>query len=165
MALTPSGAISLGAINTALNRSATAPISMNDAQVRFLANQDSGSVNMNAMRNKQSTAGTVTVGVYDDGKSAFYGFSLNFIGSVTSNSFFGGTLYEILTDVNAGGISFFSSGEVQIPNIPARAKIGSSTYTVEYNIQNGTQYVAINGGVFFQAGNIGQTLSFQFAQT
>jgi len=63
MALTPSGAISMSDINTALNRSSTTAISFNDNGPRCIANADTGSVSMSAMRGKQVASGTVTVGV------------------------------------------------------------------------------------------------------
>jgi hypothetical protein len=82
MALTPSGAISLGDINTALGRSATASININDGDVRFLANQDSGSVTMNNMRNKYWFNGTITSAAFFTELGTAYGID-TFNGSST----------------------------------------------------------------------------------
>ncbi len=164
MALTPSGAISLGDINTALNRSATASISINDTQVRYLANQDSGSVNMNAMRDKQSTVGTITVGVFDDGISRSVGFETGFFGSLSANTFFGGTLTVLFTDVlgvpNPTRMGGTATG---IPSIAARLTVNG--VSVDMARWTTSFYTSSDAAARqFADAMIGGTYTFQFAQ-
>lgn len=135
MALTPSGTISLGNINTALSRGATAPISMNDAQVRFLANQDSGSVNMNAMRNRYNNNGTFYVQI-SFGKYADIYYGTTSVGGLTGGFFDGGmSSIEVIYGEFTNGTQLFSSYDAlpaqgSVPNpVPPngmRLKIGSN---------------------------------------
>ena len=165
MALTPSGTISMSDINTALNRSSTASISFNDTQVRFLANQDTGSVIINNMRNKQSTVGTITVGFYDDGKEQYAGYAPDFaIGSISSNSYFGSAVAALYTDV----INQFDAMENSGTNttISSRLKVSSPTpLTKAMTRSSPNQYRNLATPNFFSAANSGQTWTFQFAQT
>ena len=85
MALTPSGQISMSDINSALGRSSTASINFNDANVRFLANQESGSVTMAAMRSKYYFTGTITVGRLFAEEGTYYGYNSGAFGSITGN--------------------------------------------------------------------------------
>lgn len=52
---TPSGTITAGDVNTELGRSATASMSLNEEKVRRLANQTSGTVTFDDLRNKSRT--------------------------------------------------------------------------------------------------------------
>jgi hypothetical protein len=163
MALTPSGAISMQDINTALNRTSTASISFNDTQVRFLANQDTGTVNLNNMRNKQSTVGTITVGYYDDGKTQVAGY-LSFLGSLSSNSFFGGTVNAFYSDLNTG--EDIITGSAAVTTINARMKVSSPTPLTENMTKYGSvSYRNNTGSLFFGYPYEGQTFTFQLAQT
>ena len=165
MAVTPSGAISFGAVNTALNRTATAPISIGDVQVRYLANQDSGSVNMNNMRNKQSTVGTITVGFYDDGKTQVYGF-FGAYGSLSSNSFFGGTIYDLFTEGNTGGFETRIGGTAMgIPAVSARVRINGVSVSMSKWTSSYYTSGALTPPGQISPGMVGGTYSFQFAQT
>ena len=130
MALTPSGAISMSDINSALGRSSTASISFNDSQVRFLANQDTGSVNMNAMRNKYNFNGTITVGqvvLFDD---ILYGYTegLYPAGSLT------GTIFDNTKPqlYSSDSYSYTEIGDFSTtyPNISMRLKVGSNQATM-----------------------------------
>ena len=130
MALTPSGAISMSDINSALGRSSTASISFNDSQVRFLANQDTGSVNMNAMRNKYNFNGTITVGqvvLFDD---ILYGYKegLYRTGSLT------GTIFDNTKPqlYSSDSYSYTEIGDFSTtyPNISMRLKVGSNQATM-----------------------------------
>jgi hypothetical protein len=161
MAVTPSGAISLAAVNTALNRTTTAPISIGDFQVRFLANQDFGSVNMNAMRNKQSTVGTVFVGGYDDGKNNYFGYIQGFIGGASSNSFFGFSVVELYT--SNGFVDVISAGGGTLGNVPARMTVNNAV--IKSMALEGTAYVGYGTPTLFNSSMVGGTYSFQFAQT
>jgi hypothetical protein len=166
MALTPSGAISMSDINTALNRGSTASISFNDTQVRFLANQDTGSVVINSMRNKQSTVGTITVGFYDDGKTQVAGCQVGVFGSLSSNSFFGGTISQFVSDLN--GDTNIIIGTVAVGTaINARMKVSSPTPLTRAMTKSGNTgyYTGYGGDFFFGYPYTGQTFTFQFAQT
>jgi hypothetical protein len=168
MALTPSGAISMSDINTALNRSSTASISFNDTQVRYLANQDTGSVVFNNLRNKQSTVGTITVGIYDDGKTAIYGFETAFIGSLSSNTFFSDTVYLLYTDINAGGITRIlrTSNRPSTPTVTARMIINGVSRTM---VRQTSGFEGYQGSglptEMITLAMVGGTYTFQFAQT
>lgn len=170
MALTPSGTISLADINTALNRSATAPISMNDSAVRFLANQTSGSVNMDAMRNKYTFSGTITVGVYDDGKSYILGYAGPGFGSVNPSTLNGGTVLEMGYDGNIGSSMYIAWGGVNT-SLPGTFNMrytvnGTSGVLVQY-YSNRNQWWSGNGVLtptYFTTGMVGGTYSWQFSQ-
>ena len=160
MALTPSGAISLGGINTALNRSATAAINMNDAQVRFLANQISGSVNMNAMRNKQSTVGTITVGEIFLPKASIFGYSDGFYqgGSLSSNTFIGTTISSFYSTDYDSSITVINSNGTTSGTL--RLSVLGSTYTLP--TRSGEYFLANAGSSIFLT-RVNQTITFQFA--
>lgn len=164
MALTPSGTISMADINSALGRSSTASISFNDSQVRYLANQDSGSVNMNAMRNKQSTVGTITVGVYDDGKSRSVGAVSGSFGSLSANTFFGGTLNNLFTDVlGTANPTRMGGTATGIPSIAARLRVNG--VSVGMSIWTTSFYTSSDAAARqFTDAMIGGTYTFQFAQ-
>jgi hypothetical protein len=166
MALTPSGAISMQNINTALNRSSTASISFNDTQVRFLANQDTGTVNLNNMRNKQSTVGTITVGYFDDGKTQVAGFQAGALGSLSSNSFFGGTINQFVSELS-GETNLITCTAATGTAINARMKVSSPTPLTRAmtKYDNTSYYTGIGGDFFFGYPYTGQTFTFQFAQT
>jgi len=48
----PTGMITMGQLNTELQRTATQPISLNDGQVRIIAGLNSGLISMNSLRGK-----------------------------------------------------------------------------------------------------------------
>lgn len=166
MALTPSGTISLGDINTALGRSSTASISMNDAQVRFIANQDSGSVTMSAMQNKYNFNGTITVGTANPGFGYdVYGYEPSFpIGSITGGTLWDGATVDAFvgTSIPNSGIESFSA-TVAFPNVSMRIKVGSNsavamTKNGAYRYENSTTAAIVSA-------NVGSTLNWQFSQT
>jgi hypothetical protein len=129
MAVTPSGTISLGNINTALGRSATAAISMDDLQVRLLVSTaTSGVISMSDTRNKTTFNGTIRSGQYFiDKKESNIGYqrSTN-TGSIT------GTLYGASFDFFANyNFQFlintqFSAGNVIPGSITARVRVGTN---------------------------------------
>lgn len=164
MALTPSGAISLGDMNTALSRSATARISLGEFQVRYVANQDSGSVSMNNLRNKYTFAGTLVVGYYYDGKSEAIGYGEGGVGSI-SGQIFGpvsemaydigtdtGACYVIFRDAAPGSFNFRCNvnqvGGTMVPYYGSRRQWQRNGYTP----------------VMFTMGMVGGTYSWQFTQ-
>jgi hypothetical protein len=166
MAVTPSGAISLGAVNNALNRTTTARISISDVQVRFLANRDFGSVNMNAMRNKQSTVGTITVGVSDDGFNVIFGYLAGSIGGVSANSFFGHPLVELY---NAATVpnqpDIMSAGGATLGDISARMNVNNGQIKAMSLVPGSAVYRGFSPPAFFTSEMVGGTYPFQFAQT
>ena len=91
---TPSTTISMANINSALGNSAGTTISFNNADVRFLSNQDSGSVSMSNMRNKfyGFASGTVEYGESWDKSThyQYYGFypSVGIFNASNANAFF-----------------------------------------------------------------------------
>jgi hypothetical protein len=126
MALTPSGTISMSNINSALGRSSTAAISFSDSQVRFLANRDAGSVNMNAMRNKYNFNGTITVGQFVDFTDIYYGYIAGYMGSITGTIFDNRTPNLYTSDgYNYTEITSVYPADV-FPNITMRLKVGSN---------------------------------------
>lgn len=170
MALTPSGTISLADINTALGRSSTASISFNDAQVRYLANQDSGSVNMNNMRNKYNYNGTVTVGIIDDGKNYFIGGGGG-LGSVNPSTINGSSVemgYSGTTDTGAAIVSWGGAGTGLPGSFNMRYIVnGASGSMVPYfgDRRFWQRGPGNNTPVMFSTGMVGGTYSWQFAQT
>jgi hypothetical protein len=166
MALTPSGAISLGNINTALNRSATAPISMNDSQVRFLANQDTGSVTMNSMRNRYNNNGTITVDI-NEGK-----FNTTYFSSAISGGFFDGLMISMST---TEGSTFnvtetFGSYDPPVASVPSpvptlRLKVGNrAAITMPTSGTSvGNNYWASLDQFAMGPEQVGQTLTWQWS--
>jgi hypothetical protein len=63
MALTPSGAISLGDINTATGKSSTATITMDGTAVRCISDTNSGTVSMSSLQGKNVAGGTITAAI------------------------------------------------------------------------------------------------------
>lgn len=95
MALTPSSTISLSDLNTALGRSATAAISMDDAQVRLIASPaTSGVVNLADTRNKNTFNGVITSGLaYDSDGNEIIGYQPGVItGASISGTLYGATV-------------------------------------------------------------------------
>lgn len=166
MAQTPSGTISFSDINTALGRSSTAAISMNDSNVRFLANQDTGSVNMNAMRNKYYFSGTVTVALYSDKGTDYYGYDSQIpYGSGTGTLFSSRTLVQL--NSRAGPINVITSnsgGTPAFPNVSMRLQVGSNS-AVPMAWYDNDSYVGSTVGLAIGSANVGSTLNWQFAQT
>ena len=161
MALTPSGQISMSDINSALGRSSTASIDFNDANVRFLANQESGSVTMAAMRSKYYFTGTITVGrLYVEG-DVQYGFNSGYMGSITGT--IGGTMINFFA-YGSGYSSYIDSTSLPFA-ANGRAKIASgSTYAMIYrppDEKNPDAYYYANSA-FLSAGNYTGTYTWQF---
>jgi len=130
MGPTSSGSISLGSINTLLSRSATAPISMNDQDVRFLANQDTGSVTMNNTRNKYWFSGTITSASFlgDDFTQNYGKDQFNGAVSISGDGFFNGfnSFSVFATDVVFGTRQTVQPGSY--PNIGSgRLQVGSNS--------------------------------------
>jgi hypothetical protein len=160
MALTPSGAISLGDINTALGRSATASININDGDVRFLANQDSGSVTMNNMRNKYWFNGTVnSINWLADGN--FYGSSRTFGGSVTG--VFQSAVPEMYTEQGIGTyiIPFLTA----VSDIGAgRFQVGSGPVGITlWEPSDFGNFYAVYGTECFTSADVGVTRAWRWA--
>jgi hypothetical protein len=168
MALTPSGTISLGDINTTLGRSATAAISMDDAQVRFIANQDTGEVAMSSMQNKYNFNGTITVAVSYGGTYVLYGYS----SAVPQGSITGGPLWNsralnfLYTIVDSSTDTFIGSnaGGTAFPNISMRMKVGSNG-VISMTYDPSGNFYQNNGSAAITGSDVGSTLNWQFSQT
>lgn len=74
----PTGTISFADLNTALGRSATASISLNDPQVRFIPAAYSGAVNMNSFRGRYNWNGTADMGYFSLKSGDYYGYDLSY---------------------------------------------------------------------------------------
>lgn len=169
MALTPSGTIGMADINSALGRSSTASISFNDSQVRFLANQESGSVTMAAMRSKYYFIGTITVGSVNEGSSGltYYGYRKGPYlpcGSITGNL---GAPIQDMTGWSTNSTYIGTDPSSSIPFASnGRLKIGSgSTVAMTYNYDSKTGVYSYNNNsvAAMGAGNVGGTYTWQLA--
>lgn len=162
MALTPSGQISMSQVNSALGRSSTAGISFSDGSVRFLANQESGSVTMAAMRSKYYFVGTVTVGVGTISSLTTYGYNVSSpaFGAATGNTGTG-TIFGMQTNnktsfiVGTGAVPFAAN---------ARYKVGSlTTLPMTYNPPGKVSVSYTNSSTsYFNSGQLGGTYVWQF---
>ena len=169
MALTPSGAISMSDINSALGRSSTASISFNDSQVRFLANQDTGSVNMNAMRNKYNFNGTITVGAEYGPSYIIYGYAIPGFtagyGSITGTFFDGDDITFLGTVDNPLQTGIHGNPSKSYPNITMRLKVGSnqSNSVTRDSVDTYVYRTPYNEGLITSSMD-GTTVNWQFSQ-
>lgn len=172
---TPSGTISMSNINSALGQSSTASISFSDSRVRFLANQDSGSVSMSNMRNKFYSDGTLgPVTYYDDGKG-----TQSYAANTSPNIFGAGGAYPfsyLYYDINYGqnqlGAAYWGSN-IGLAGRSFRVQISNgvtfSAFTTIDFANDGVNgyyfyaYSSTGASPFFTSGNVGQTYSFKFA--
>lgn len=158
MALTPSGQISMSDINSALGLSSTASINFDNGDVRFLANQASGSVTMASMRSKYYFSGTITVGNIP-GKlgSEGYGYtSSGPIGAITGNL---GNPIENLYSAAGSLYTVIDAQTAQPFASNGRLKLGPfSTLAMTYNGVAG-YYANVTT---FTSAYIGGTYSWQF---
>lgn len=161
MALTPSGQISMSDINSALGRSSTASINFNDANVRFLANQESGSVTMGAMRSKYYFVGTITIAHAGPGSSS-YGYDLGSYGGITGNAQFSYPIDRFLSwDGPTETLMLFSNNNYLPFYADARMKLAStSTITMLY-FNDKSQTWECFGTKIFGPGNVGTTQTWQ----
>ena len=111
MALPSSGAISLNQVNVEIGNSATATISMNDADVRTLFDDASGTISMSQGHGKSwwtpmaATGGTVTT----SGNYKIHTFTSSGTFTVTAvNS--GGTVDSLVVAGGGGGGSYIGGG-------------------------------------------------------
>lgn len=169
MALTPSGTISLGDINTALSRSATAPISMNDSQVRFLASQDSGVVTMDSMRNRYNNNGTATIN-FNNGPNFVYLYTNPITGGFfDGNSMFLSTYqYALVENSRTEATSYGSApgtGLVPSPIPTMRLKVGSRAAIImpTTGTSVGSNLWVAAAQLAIGSEQIGQTLNWQWS--
>lgn len=118
MTLPGSGIIYMSQVNTELQRSATAPLGLNDSGVRFLTGQSSGYVDMNSLHGKSYYVDTQTLyqGVYADKINTFYGYFNPYCGAISDGVFdpFGASIAGIYYSVAAGWMYFVLNGT--LPN-------------------------------------------------
>jgi hypothetical protein len=107
MALQSSGSISLGQVNTELNKSATASISLNDADVRNLAAIVSGQISMSNFYGKSSNP--------KPQQKAIFGFG------VTQNTGKENNITNIITNTGVVGTDTPNTG-IALPNQPLIGK-------------------------------------------
>lgn len=125
MALTPSGTISLGDINTATGKSSTAPISMNGTAVRCISDTNSGTVSMSSLRGKNVAGGTITSGTKTtSGKS----------GTTVANGFNTNTPPPTYGTIDVGNMSTLWTGFTSIENLQT-SRTGTGNYTNSCNIR------------------------------
>lgn len=186
MALTPSGTISLGDINTATGKSATAPISMSGTAVRGISNTTLlTAVSMSQLRNKNCAGGTITVGTRTvTGKGTTnisYGYSGSTYGSITQGNI---TTYPGLSTVTgipalnvsaasnqsppysswAGSFNFNMpaspgtlNGRVRVGDNDAMPLVSTVTYVAGTFVNSLSATTPLGAMV---AGNVGQTLDW-----
>lgn len=95
MTLPASGPISANNINVELQRSGTAPFSMNGSEERALAVVPSGTIKFSDFYNKSYTY-DILLGIQRYGATAFYGWHTSFgIGSASPNNINGNVLVNI----------------------------------------------------------------------
>lgn len=169
---TPSGTISMSDLNSALGQSSTTSISFNDSRVRFLANQDSGSVSMSNMRNKfYSDGSTGVITYYDDGKGTVLRYG------TTSPRVFGASAYSQLTyDINNAQnylVAGYWGSNIGLGSRTFRVQISNGVTTSNFNYvsmyndgSNGwlfELYSPAGATPFFSAANQGNTYTFKVA--
>lgn len=152
---TPSGTISMSDVNSALGRSSTASINFNDSLVRFLADNQSGSVSMSTMRGRYFYSGTITPTTLVDGKTyQVYGrgYASNdpschitgTIGGQTINVFYtGAQLLNLVIYLNASPAPFTTSARVYVPG-----SNNSAYQTLPYNFYYTPGWYNTSGNVF-----------------
>jgi hypothetical protein len=161
MAVTPSGTISMADINTALNRSSTASISMSDPGIYLLAGTaTSGTISMNSTRSKTVFAGVLNAGFYSDGKgNDSYGYAGE--GSSITGTLYGGTFNYFYTQ---GGVTSLGLNSSVIPgsNVSLtvmRARVGTGTI---YNLMGfGSSMYSDFPGFLITAGDVGVNRNWQ----
>lgn len=95
MTLPASGPISIGAINLELGRASTTQASLNDSDLRSLAEVPSGAISLSNFYNK-SNSYNILLGIQRYGVTAFYGWKTSFgIGSASPNNINGNVLVDI----------------------------------------------------------------------
>lgn len=144
MALTPSGTISLGDINTATGKSATAPISMNGTAARCLSNTSEGtSVSMSQLRSKTCAGGTITSGTRTvSGKG---GVTTTETGYTTNAS-------PAYGAINNGNIVTYFPNATVIETMRASISSNSSLYFNTFNIK-GTSVTGFGGSPRLKVGS------------
>jgi hypothetical protein len=164
MALTPSGAISMADLNTALGRSSTASISLSDTQVRFISAAYSGAVNMNGLRNKYNWNGTATMSYFEEKGGARYGYENGF-GSSTGTLV--GNPLQSWQAINQDGSSavYTLYGYAPSPNPPPTGTFRARTGT-DGNIRSGTfSYSGGNAETFLVLTYVADVPLVTYAQT
>jgi hypothetical protein len=130
---TPSGQISLSNVNTELNLSATALITMNDAAVRTLAGVPSGAISMQNLQNKSNR---VTANVTISANTANY-----VLNTAKAPGYSAGTTDMTLTIAPS---IYISSGST-----------GSYAFTVDTSWSPGDTVTVVNNGVIVGRGGNG----------
>jgi len=143
MALTPSGTISLGDINTATGKSATAPISMSGTAVRCISGTTLlTAVSMSQLRNKNCAGGTITAGTRTvSGKS----------GTNTSNGYTSNASV-IYGSITPGNITTFYPNATSIETLSSSQTNGTGNFANTFNVR-GTSSAGFGNVVNIQVGD------------
>lgn len=129
MALPSTGSISMSQVNTELKKSATAVISLNDANVRKLANKPSGTISMNDLRGKKNTEPVSNYPVFSLSFSAdreTRNYTITFPHKVVSGNVFGNISYSM-----SGSCVFF--GAKRYGNFKVSVPPGTVSFTISCN--------------------------------
>lgn len=138
---TPSGAITAGDVNTELGRSSTASLSLNDEKVRRLADQTSGTVTFNNLRNKNRTR-TYDSGQVVPSRTREIGFTTNFIKWAGNTSYYVPFVVDDeqyncgSLDVDAYDITAYANASVQTQNLTLTIGITYDSYKVNGDTTN-----------------------------
>ena len=128
----PTGTISMSQVNVELNLSATATISLNQANVRTLAGVPTGTISMNDLRGKSNTLSVEYLivaggggGANDGFESFYYGGGGGAGGYIAGSAVLNPSVAFTVT-VGAGGASGTSRGSTSVFNSVTIGRVSAS---------------------------------------
>lgn len=133
---TPSGAITAGDVNTELGRSSTASMSLDDEKVRRLADQTSGTVTFDNLRNKSRTR-TYNSGQVVPSRTREIGFTTNFVKWAGNTSYYVPRVVDDeqyncgALDIDAYDTTAYANASIQTQNLSVTIGITYDSYKVE----------------------------------
>ena len=103
--------ITFNDVNVELSKSGTAAISLNDTQVRRLANKTSGAIAFSDLHGQTATITTFGVGDVGPGYIGYYADQWHALGlSITKGTFKGSQILEIVTSAPATAVYLYLDG-------------------------------------------------------